>query len=303
MTLIEEIQRDAVDSKSDLGTLLRKCKLLAARLGSRTVEDWLLWESNGYPDSAEVPVYRMFPLEFKGHFSGPFGSGIRNAPIPMMCIPENFREFFLNYKCRQSIASIEETLKKDDSGTLQVSTGDLAVLLGMKVYQHQNCMQAWAEMGVSRLVELLNTVRNRTLDFVLAVWKEAPMAGEIGGGDNQVIEPARVTQIFNTTVYGGAANLVGSATNAPVTFNVSQGNFGTLEKLLTANGVPNEDVQQLREAVQAEATVAPGSGGFGPRVSSWIANMVKKAAQGTWQIGIGAAGGLLAEAISKYYGL
>jgi len=65
MTLIEEIQREAVDSKSDLGMLLRKCKLLAARLGSKPLEDWLLWESNGYPGDVQVPDYRIWPLELK----------------------------------------------------------------------------------------------------------------------------------------------------------------------------------------------------------------------------------------------
>jgi len=303
MTLIEEIQREAVDSKSDLGALLRKCKLLAARLGSRPLEDWLLWESSGYPEDADVPEYRMWPLELKGHFAGPFGSGIRNASIPMICIPEKLREPFMNYKCRQSVASIEEILKKADSGTLQVCTGDLAVMLGSKVYQHQNCMQAWAEFGVGSLIELLNTVRNRVLDFSLAVWKEAPGAGETTGGKSQVIEPERVTQIFNTTVYGGAANLVGSANNAPVTFNVSQGDFASLEKVLQDNGVKQEDIQQLREAVQMEGTPPHSGGGFGPRVSSWVAKMIKKAAQGTWQVGISAAGKLLADGISRYYGM
>ena len=81
MSLIEEIQQEAIDSKSDLGSLLRKFKLLAARLGSRPLEDWLLWESNGYPDDVEVPGYRIWPLEVKGHFTGPFGSGLRNVPI------------------------------------------------------------------------------------------------------------------------------------------------------------------------------------------------------------------------------
>lgn len=303
MTLIEEIQHDAVDSKSELGTVLRKCKLLAARLGSRPLEDWLLWESSGYPDDANVPEYRMWPLELKGHFCGPFGSGIRNAPIPMMCVPENLREPFMKYKCRLSVASIEEMLKKTDEGTLQVITGDLAVMLGTKVYQNQNCMQAWAEFGVGNLIELLNTVRNRVLDFALAVWKEAPRAGESVEGKSQAIEPERVTQIFNTTVYGGAANLVGSATNAPVTFNISQGDFASLEKILQDNGVKHEDIQQLREAVQKEATPPHGSGGFGPCVSSWVAKMMKKAAQGTWQIGISAAGKLLADGISQYYGM
>lgn len=302
MTLIEEIQKEAVDSKSDLGALLRKCKLLAARLGSRPLEDWLLWESNGYPDGVDVPSYRIWPLELKGYFAGSFGSGIRNAPIPWVCLPEKVRDAYQNYRCRQSIASIEEILKKTDKGTLHVSTGDLAVALGTDVYQYQNCIQAWAEFSVSNLIELLNTVRNRILDFALAVWKEAPTAGEGSGRISHDIEPARVTQIFNTTVYGGAANLVGSATNSPVSFTVTQNDFASLEKVLRDKGVQDKDVEELRAAITTDERPQK-SRGFGPHVSSWIANMMKKAAEGSWAIGLKAAGNLLAQAISKYYGL
>lgn len=302
MTLIEEIQKEAVDSKSDLGTVLRKCKILAARLGSLPLENWLLWESNGYPDDVPVPDYRIWPLQLKGHFSGPFGSGIRNAPIPWMCLPDNAREFYQNYKCRQSIASIEDILRKSKGGSLHVSTGDLAVVLGANVYERQNCAQAWAEFSTSSLVELLNTVRNRVLDFALAVWKESPTAGEPHDKTSRDIEPGRVTQIFNTTVYGGAANLVGSTTNSAITFTVSKNDFASLEKALRGNGVQDDDIRELDKAVRSDERPNTAQA-FGPRVSSWIASMIKKAAQGTWQIGIGAAGKLLADAISKYYGL
>jgi hypothetical protein len=302
MTLIEEIQQEAVDSRSDLGAVFRKCKILAARLGSRPLEDWLLWESNGYPEEVEFPDYRIWPLQLKGHFSGPFGSGLRNAPIPWMCLPEKARKPYQNYKCRQSIASIEEILRKSKSGSLHVSTGDLAVILGMNVYEGQNCMQAWAEFSISNLVELLNTVRNRVLDFALAIWKESSTAGELSKQSGQVIEPGRINHIFNTTVYGGAANLVGNASNSPITITVSQGDFSALEKVLCSNGVQEEDIRDLQSAVRADEQPKTAQA-LGPRVSNWIAGMMKKAAQGTWQIGIGAAGKLLAEAISKYYGL
>lgn len=70
MSILEEIQAAAVDGTSDLGSLLRKCKLLAARLGSEPLENWLLWESNGYPENVEVPEYRIWSLQLKGHFFG-----------------------------------------------------------------------------------------------------------------------------------------------------------------------------------------------------------------------------------------
>ena len=60
MSLLEDIQSAAVDSNSDLGTILRKCKLLAARLGSKTLENWLIYESNGYP----LDVSKSQTIEF-----------------------------------------------------------------------------------------------------------------------------------------------------------------------------------------------------------------------------------------------
>jgi len=302
MALIKEIQNEAIDSKSDLGALLRKCKLLAARLGSSPLEDWLLWESNGYPDGVEVPNYRIWPLELKGHFAGPFGSGIRNAPIPLFCLPQEVRDAYQNYKCRQSIASIETMLKKANKGMLQVSTGDLAIALGAEVYHSQNCVQAWAEFGVNNLIELLNAVRNRLLDFALAVWKEAPTAGEGSSNISPDIEPGRVTQIFNTTVYGGAANLVGSATNSPISFILSKNDLAALEKVLRDSGVQDKDIEELHATIKTEKRPQKGQG-FGPGVSSWIANMMKKAAEGSWPVGLKAAGNLIEKAIANYYGI
>jgi len=301
MTLLEDIQNAAVDSKSDLGTLLRKCKLLAARLGSKPLEDWLIWESNGYPEDVDVPDYRIWPLEVKGHFAGPLGSGIKNAPIPSGCLPENVRDIYQNYKCRQSITSIEEMLKISKKGVLSVNTGDLAVVLGMNVYKYQNCIQAWAEFSAGHLIELLNIVRNRILDFTLVIWKEAPATGNQTGKSENDIGSERVTQIFNTTIYGGAASIVGSATESLITIDILQNDLDSLENALLTNTVAVEDIRDLRVAINSDGQIEKGQG-FGPRVSAWIAGMVNKAADGSWNVGIGAAGNLLAQAISQYYG-
>jgi hypothetical protein len=219
-----------------------------------------------------------------------------------LCLPEKARQGWQNFRCRQSIASIEEILKRADGGTFTVSTGDLAVVLGTNVYEGQNCIQAWAEVGAGQLIEILNAVRNRILDFVLAVWKESPTAGEQHDKTAQGIEPGRVTQIFNTTVYGGSANLVGSASNSPVTFAISQNDFGSLENALRSSGVQARDVEDLHAAVQSDPQPQKGQG-FGPRVSSWIGSMVKKAAEGSWRVGVEVGASLLTQAISKYYGL
>ena len=302
MSLLEEIQSEAVDSNSDLGALLRKCKLLAARLGSQPFEDWLVWESNGYQDDIRVPDYRTWPLTIKGHFSGPFGSGLRNAEIPIACLPEKARDSYRKFECRQSIASMEQMLKGSDQSTLHVSTGDLALIIGTSVYQGQSCMQAWAEFGAGHIYELFNSVRNRILDLSLAVWKEEPTAGDLTTPSTSSIEPSRVTQIFNTTVYGGAANLLGSANASTVTFNVQQGDIPSLENALRENDVPQEDIENLKLAIEEDDSPAEKDK-FGPKVSGWISGMVKKAVEGGWAVSIGTAGSLLSQIISKFYGL
>jgi hypothetical protein len=185
---------------------------------------------------------------------------------------------------------------------LTVPTGDLALALGTNVYQHQNCVQAWAEFSIGNLVELVNAVRNRLLDFVLAVWKEAPDAGAPSPQADQEIDPGRVTQIFNTTVYGGAANLVGNASHSSVTFNVQAGDFASLADALRSHGVEDDDVNALQDAMESDDSPTE-AGRFGPRVSGWIAGMMQKAAQGSWAVSLGAAGNILARLISGYYGL
>ena len=125
MSLLKDVQNAAIDASSDLGTVLRKCKFLAARLGSQELENWLLWESKGYPEDVPVPGYRVWPLQVKGHFAGAFGSGLRNAPIPIRLLPYNVRQSYNEYECRSSIAVIESILEKDDSGMITVTTNDL----------------------------------------------------------------------------------------------------------------------------------------------------------------------------------
>lgn len=174
--------------------------------------------------------------------------------------------------------------------------------LGTKVYQDQNCLQAWAEFSTSHFIELVNIVRNRILDFSLALWKEEPLAGETKGTPAQGLGAARVTQIFNTTVYGGSANLVGSAHDSSVSFRILTNDFASLENVLRENGLKIEDIGELRIAIDAD-TPPSSPQSFGPKVSAWIAAMTEKAANGTWQIGLGVAGSLLAKALAKYYGL
>ena len=301
--LIEEIKHDAVDANSDLGTLLRKCELLAAELGSQPLEDWLIWESNGYPEGAEFPNYRIWTLEIRGDFAGPYRAQIPNYSIPLSYIPANERGYYKNYKCAQSIASIEALIKECEnqpSGALRVSTKDLASVLGTKVWQGYSCIEAWAQYPKGELVEVLNAVRNRILDFVLAVSKIHPTVAS-GGNTEGALESKEVNQVFHTTIYDDSTNIAGSSTEISITMNIIAWDFSSLAGLLRKKGVQEENIDELKQALESdEPPEDPNS--FGPKVSEWIVKMSGKAADGSRDIGIGGAGSFLGQVLGKYFG-
>ena len=77
MTLLEQIQNEAVDGTSDLATALRKCLILAARLKNQEFTEWVNHELNGYPEDA-IPEYRVLFGHCYGNFLGGGGVALNN---------------------------------------------------------------------------------------------------------------------------------------------------------------------------------------------------------------------------------
>lgn len=300
MSLLIDIQNDAVDSKSDVASLLRKCKLLAARLNSRPLEQWLHWESNGYLRETPVPTYREWPLVWQGHFVNRYGgTQLSGYDIPTIRLPD---PSMAQFECRDSVAAIQSMLDSfDDSHQLRVPNADLAVCLTDKVFADMVCLEAWGTFDATRLVSALNSVRERVLDFALAIWKEEPTAGEIGGTTKKVAEQ-KVSQIFNTTIIGGGANIAGSVEGSTLTVTVNAGDFQSLQSQLKSAGISDDDVHELRNAL-VEEPKPNASDEYGPRVRAWILKMLSKAVEKSWPVALGRAGELLTTAIARYYGL
>lgn len=207
MSLLREIQDAAIDSKIELAVLLRKCKVLAARLGNPEFKKWVENELSGYNDIDELPDYRILTVNSKGHFSGPFQSGLRNADIPLMCIEEDFRQHLTHSYLAQGVASMESLVRDASGGTLQEPWNpDLVAIVGQGIYQSMNCMQAWKVIPVAGIVSALDAVRNRILNFVLEIEAVSPDAGEAPVNSNPLPQE-KVHQIFNTYISGNVQNV------------------------------------------------------------------------------------------------
>jgi hypothetical protein len=213
MSLLREIQNDAIDSNTGLADLLRKCKVLAARLGSPEFKQWVENELSGYADVESLPDYRVLQVNSKGHFFGPFNSKLLNADIPLLCIPKEFHENLSHSYLTQPVASMESLIRDSTNGTLQEPWNpDLVACVRRNIYSNMNCMQAWKVISTSQIVAALDAIRNRVLNFVLEIEAESPIAGEAQVNSNPVPQE-KVQQIFNTNIIGNVQNVATGSNN------------------------------------------------------------------------------------------
>ncbi len=122
MSLLQEIIEGASDDKMSTATLLRKCMVLGSKLGSQSMEHWLDWELNSYPETVEVPEYRHLSMLIKVDMID-LGKRANGYAVPPEFLDANSKKF-TEHEYRASIAEIEEYLS-ENKGNLEFKVGNL----------------------------------------------------------------------------------------------------------------------------------------------------------------------------------
>jgi hypothetical protein len=165
MGIIADLQGELVSSEKPIGPILLKIRLLAAKLGSRGLEEWIKHEAEGYPQGHEVPDYRRLGMSFSGTFSGPFGSGVSNAPIAPALVAHFAGEENAKLALRESAASVD-AMREGRNG-IQLDCSNLILKLQGKVYPQFACNSVVGYVSDSALVEVSNAIRNRLLELTI----------------------------------------------------------------------------------------------------------------------------------------
>lgn len=207
MSLLREIQKDAVNSNVSVSDLLRKCKILAYRLGNEEFKSWVEFELNGYEFDHLVPEYRIIYVGSKGHFVGSFGKSFNNADIPTHGLPEDLRKICTKASFTNPIAALESYAANDKNGQLTQSW-NLAILAkyGSNMYSDFNCIQAWKVIPIASVIGIIDTVKTKILNFVLEIELINPEAGEAELNSNPIPQD-QVSQVFNINISGNVQNL------------------------------------------------------------------------------------------------
>ncbi|WP_321491871.1 hypothetical protein [uncultured Desulfobacter sp.] len=227
MSLLQQIQESIVEEGADLGSILLKLRLLAARLGSDFLEEWVKHESEGYPRNAEVPPYRVVGVAYRGSFSGPLGSGIRNAQIPPYVIEKHAGKTWTKYEVRESIAAVDEMVKNStEGGSFGIDASNLILLLQGKIYEGYACNDISGSISPTSFYEIQQTVRSRILELTLKLEKSVPGAMHVAFGSSVTnkTETEQVQQISQQIIYGNVSTAVAGGAGANIAVAITERN-------------------------------------------------------------------------------
>lgn len=294
--LLRDIQDGAVSSTTPVAELLRKCQVLAARLPLPELGDWVRHELDGYPQEAELPPYRVLHGIAKGHFLGPFGSGLKNATLPASNLPPDLRDWARRALLRQPIAVLQDLALKPEEGLCVMWPGDLVASVQGRFYENLSLAQAWLQLASSDVKAAVEAVRNRILSFALDAEKLVPA----GASSLPSSDAGALSQVFHTHIYGTVGNYAQGGTISQ-TYGVTAGDLESLLHAMLQSGVPATDVAELKEAVLQDGE-APRKC-LGARVAAWLGTAVAKAASGAWQVATSTATTVLPKLLERYYNL
>lgn len=198
LDLLHELQESISKEDTHLGPIFLRLRIFAAKLGSAPFTEWVKHESEGYPDDAEVPNYRIIPPSYKGTFWGPFGARITNAPIPIIVIQKYGGESWLKFKVRQSVAEIDHLIqcvgeKGGDNFTFDAS--NLILALSGKIYEGYSCNAIHASLPSSAIINIANGVRTRLLDFLMQVEESVPAATTLRVDTPSLAQQAEIEKV------------------------------------------------------------------------------------------------------------
>jgi hypothetical protein len=301
MTLVEQIRTEAVGNDADLAVILRKCRVLAQRLKNEEFKQWVDSELDGYPNINALPKYRIIDCLCFGKFRYlSQGGESKSIQIPVLQVPQQYRKILFTMPFFDGVAVLRDLVNRMTDK--HVTTGweaDYYALVGRGIFRDCELVEAWRIYPTSRVVGVLDSVRNRILKFVLEIERENPNAGD-ANMTGPPIPQQKVEQIFHTHITGNVGSIaVGSHSFSQTV--IQQNDLDGLAKFIESIGGTKEDRKELEKAIEADGK--PTGKSFGGKVAGWLGVMVSKAAQGTLKVGVDVASKVISEKLKQYYGI
>jgi hypothetical protein len=300
-SLLQQMQDMATTDTMPAASLLRKGLVLARRLKYPPLGEWAQMELEGYPPDADLPDYRAYRrCQVLGNFNGPAGSGVRNQPLPSDGVEDAHREALFGYELREGIPKYESLVAQGEGATIPWNT-DFVVHYQAAFFEFMALSNAWREVGRAALVEVIEGVRTRLLNFCLDIEATNPEAGEAEAGTTPV--PAEeVSAAFQLNIMGDNNVVTTAGRDVSQQVSLDGPRWDGLRETLADLGVPGDELIALKDALEDDVSRELPAGSLGPSTATWLERINEAIKTGAVAVGTDAAGGLIAIELLKFLG-
>ena len=277
MPLIHDIQSELLNDEKDVGSILRKFKVLASKLEVDVLEDWVTHEIEGYPPDVPVPDYRKTSINYVGDFVGS-GWRYKDTTIPSLLITKHIGEEFIDYDIRKSLPVIDWYVKNKGDEKIGIShASNLKLILQGygKIYEGMDLIEIKGIIDIGAFIGIQQAVLTKILNLILKIEKEIPSVADINiGGKGAKVsasESDAVGNIFQQTI-----NRNVSVTNTNIN-TTGDGNVlqvevgGSFVHALIKKGIDKKGAEELEKIVQKNPKTPDEKS-----IANWVEKMFKQ---------------------------
>jgi len=293
--IVLQLQALAMDEATAVPELLRRALVIAVKLGLDDVETWIKHELHGYQGVPQVPPYRKLQSRLQG-WDREIGW------VPVHTANPDKQKLLETVPVAQSVDQLVNLLAQDkDTFEMPYSAHQRAAL--KEHFGIRSPIELFRIVSRSQFAGILGEVRTRILSWTLELERQGILGEEFSFSTVERQKAAMAPSIhIGGNFQGVLGDVSGSTLNQQMSMTFRGGDVQGLKDYLREQGLDDGALTELERAVREDPPPsAPGT--FGAKVSAWMGQMLQRAASGTWAVGIGAAGNLLASALARYYGL
>jgi hypothetical protein len=200
-SLVDELQRDALNANVKVSDLLRKAKTIAVKLDLPELEKWVENELNGYQSGADVPDYRVIIGQVQGF--NPY-HGWRPVQFNDTVTEQKFAKRHIT----SQVAELESLVAKSSDGQLQVPLSAEAQHLLRSVTGFD--FEFTTAMSASEVVGILDAVRNALLNWSLKLEKLGVKGEGMSFSDDERKRAHETQAVYNIGTIGTFTGNMGS---------------------------------------------------------------------------------------------
>lgn len=271
--LLTDMKLRLLDDSVPVSSILRMALVLSYETEDLKMREWVNAELDGYKEGVDVPDYRHGHCQSFGNFVGPGYAYMNSMPLPSCFIPKEYHNITNELSFRENFRTLEETLLTalKDGGAAKCNwPANLIALLSDKFYQWFRLVDAWVLVQPSDILEVVETVRNRLLRYVLEIDPSYVSSEE----RRTKIRKERMATVFNTTILGNVNGLNQGCENVDQTLinelkTIASGDWPALSRFIDKIGsITQKDKDDLKNAIDEDKKI--GSAGVGLNVNKWI---------------------------------